>query len=504
MELLAVGTRWDTAGVPLPPDRPPADRPSFGAEVAWCGDLVVDPERDFVEVDVADRAGEARWLAAMGARYDRRLADTYLRGAAELAARCGEPGEARRREWGARAMVAELAVALHVPEVTLAHRLMRITMLAAFPRFVAAAEAGRVSSWHCDVVLDVFAGITDPAALAAADAALIDRALVATAPQLRTSARRWRSRHLPPTPEERTAHLADRHVRVTPADQDMVWLTALIPVAAGMAIDERLSQLAAVSDGAGDGRTKAQIRADALVDLLLSPGTAPDLTASADASATDAAEVIAACEDSSCDDEGGRGRPAMPTWVRGIRPDLVLTVPVLSLLGHSDEPAELEGFGPIDLDTARTLAAQAPSFVRALTDPETGAVLSVGRDRYRLPADLKRAVQLRDQTCRFPGCRRRARDCDVDHSTAWADGGGSDMCNLECLCRKHHRLKHAMGWTVTHRAGGVLDWTSPTGARYTTEPGALWPPPPPEPWACQPPSDPHPRVASAYPDEPPF
>lgn len=114
-----------------------------------------------------------------------------------------------------------------------------------------------------------------------------------------------------------------------------------------------------------------------------------------------------------------------------------------------------------------------------LTHPETGTVLSVGRDRYTVPADLRRAVAIRDRTCRFPGCRRRAASCDVDHSTAWADGGTTGLDNLATLCRKHHRLKHETGWRVVHEGGGTLRWHSPTGRRYRTRPAtALWPPPP--------------------------
>jgi hypothetical protein len=59
------------------------------------------------------------------------------------------------------------------------------------------------------------------------------------------------------------------------------------------------------------------------------------------------------------------------------------------LLGRDDLPATLDGYGPIDPVTARTLAGHAPSFIRLLTHPETGAVLSVGRDNYRVPQDLK-------------------------------------------------------------------------------------------------------------------
>lgn len=268
METVAVGTRWHLAAVPLPAAGPPVDRPSLGCEVGLEGLFLVDESRDPVASEVADRVGEARWLAAMSARYDQRLADTYLRGAAELAARSAAPTETRRREWGARGMLAELACALRLSETTLARRLTRITMLAAFPRLRDAAASGRVSGWHCDVVLDVFAGVTDAGILAAADEALAERASTATAPELRQAARRWRARHVPRTEEQRQAAVADRRVELTPADEDMVWLSALIPAAAGLAIDHRLSDIAAVAaSDSGDARTAQQLRADAFVAL---------------------------------------------------------------------------------------------------------------------------------------------------------------------------------------------------------------------------------------------
>ena len=437
MQTVAVGTRWDAAGAPLPEITPMPERGAMGAELWLHRDLYVDPEHDPLVVLVDERVGEARWLSAMSARYDRRLADTYLRGAGELAARASG-SDAERRAWGARSMLAELACGLRLPETTLARRLARTTMLAAFPRLVRAAESGQVPSWHCDAMLDVFTGVTDGDVLARADAALIGTALAGTAPQLRAAARRWRARHVPRTDEQRRANLSARRVDVTPADDDLCFLTALVPAAQALAIDQRLEDLAAAVADAGDERTRQQVRADALCDLLLSPGGftfAPDDGTDEPDDAADASDEKVAHDwaDDPAEIEAPNDRHsggALPGWVLGVRPELVVTVPVLSLLGQSDEPAELEGFGPIDLDTARMLAAHAPSFTRVLTHPETGAVLSVGRHRYRIPDDLKRAVRLRDRTCRFPGCRRRARTCDIDHSRAWAHGGTSDACNL--------------------------------------------------------------------------
>jgi hypothetical protein len=155
----------------------------------------------------------------------------------------------------------------------------------------------------------------------------------------------------------------------------------------------------------------------------------------------------------------------------GVVPTVVVTVPALSLLGHDAGAAELHGFGPIDIHTARKLAARAPSFVRILTHPDTGETLSVGRSRYRPPPDLRLALLLADETCRFPTCNRRAESCELDHTTDWAHGGETTRANLHHLCPKHHHLKHdTTDWTVQARPDRTLEWRSPTGRHYTTTP----------------------------------
>ncbi len=388
MEMVAlVPGSGRTVGVPLPElDRARAPLLDTG------GDLSPDDEGADPISRVTSAVAQADRLATAAAAFrDELVATAYRDGAAEYAARLTHLPPAERRDWGARAMLAELACALRIPEGTLARRLARQAALAAFPRFREANAAGLLSSWHCDVMLDVFGHVDDEAALAAADEALIGKALELTPSELRVPARRWRARHVPKTDDERRRNLADRHVAVSSADDDLCWLTALLPAAQAMAIFHRLSDAATRASGPDEPRTLDQLRADAMCDALLR-GADPASTGVGDG-------------------------------LSGIVPTVVLTVPVLSLLGHSDEPADLEGFGPIDIETARRLAAQAPSFIRVLTHPETGAVLSVGRERYRVPADLKTALAIRDETCRFPGCRRRAMRCDVDHAHAWHRNG---------------------------------------------------------------------------------
>jgi hypothetical protein len=108
---------------------------------------------------------------------------------------------------------------------------------------------------------------------------------------------------------------------------------------------------------------------------------------------------------------------------------------------------------------------------RLLTHPHTGAALALGRETYVVPADLRAFLRLRDETCRFPGCSRRAGRCDVDHTVADVSGGPTDATNLAHLCRSHHRLKHDTRWAV-RQAGldGTLTWTAPSGQEHTTRP----------------------------------
>ncbi|MGQ1838480.1 DUF222 domain-containing protein [Kocuria turfanensis] len=160
--------------------------------------------------------------------------------------------------------------------------------------------------------------------------------------------------------------------------------------------------------------------------------------------------------------------------------------------------AELEGYGPVPVGMVERIAARAPSWSRILTCPVTGTVLDRDRTTYAVPADLKHRLRARDGTSRFPGCRRRAARCDLDHTVAWADGGRTSAGNLAHLCRHHHLVKHRKGplgrWRVEHvgrgssdlerpdpdlsaaeRSGpldqrGVLEWTSPAGQVHRTYP----------------------------------
>ena len=120
--------------------------------------------------------------------------------------------------------------------------------------------------------------------------------------------------------------------------------------------------------------------------------------------------------------------------------------------------------------TAWALAAGG-TWRRLVTDPVGGTVIDVGRTRYRPPAGLADLVRTRDRACVFPTCQTPAERCDIDHLTAWSQGGTTSLDNLVVLCEAHHRLKHTPGWALTrNNTSGTLSWHTPDKTVYQRHP----------------------------------
>ncbi len=309
-----------------------------------------------------------------------------------------------QREFGTRSFIAELATTLVAAR---AHRRRpgrrRRRRARRHPATLHALAAGAISLPQLRSIFETLTGLPADAA-AALETAALDRAAQQTNAALRRRLRTLRERlHPEPLDTRHRAAALDRRVVLEPAPDGMAWLSLYLHAERAHAITDRLHRLAdtdtahrlprrradATSDpSTPDPRTRAQRVLDTATDLLLA-----GLRTNHDGHPVDGdAQIVAR---------------------------VLVTVPVLTLLGHTDEPAELDGYGPIPADTARHLAAHAPSFHRILTHPETGAYLSYSRTTYRVPADLARYLRTRDGTCRFPGCARRATTCDLDHTTPW-------------------------------------------------------------------------------------
>jgi len=336
-----------------------------------------------------------------------------------------------------RELVFDIAVRLRIPErsaeTLIGESQALLHRLTATHRLLA---DGAISYGHVKVLVDATAGLPEEVA-AGFEAELLPAALELTVAKFREHARRRREALHPETIDERRrAAAADRAVWLDPQRDGMTQLTALLTAETAAAAHDRITRIAEANGTAGDTRTLAQRRADALSDLLIDGDTCT------------------------------AGTPVG----HGIRPQVMVTVPVLTLIGTGTAPGNLSGYGPIGPETARELAARAPSFARILTDPVTSAILDFDRSKYAVPADLTAVLRLQHETCSAPGCNRPAQQCDLDHTTAYSDDGTTCLANLAPLCPTHHNLKHHSSVSVRKIGDGAMEWTTPTGRVVVVQP----------------------------------
>lgn len=374
-----------------------------------------------------------------------------------------------RAELAYRAVRAEVAALTRQSERTVERQMCHAQALSRdYPDVYETYRAGRISHQHTAVIIDagtVIGSIEhDPDAESrrrAYETAVLEAAVVETPARLRPIARRLAEQYAEQPLAERHEQARTRR-RVVLVDQEdgMADLIAHLPAVEAHGIYRRLTAMsrqiehaeAAAPAGAGAGmgagpkrRLRDEIRADLFTDLLL-----------------ESAPTAVAAED-----------------LAGVRAQVQVFIPA-SVLGpevaaragwaaqSGPEPAVLGGYGPISPDTARELVTEASVWDLVRRDEVTGEVRSV--DRYRPSEQMRRFLRVRDQRCRFLGCRRSATECDLDHTIDAAKGGPTATTNLAHLCRAHHTLKHHTGWRVTQRRDGTLDWVSPTGRGYTDRP----------------------------------
>lgn len=134
--------------------------------------------------------------------------------------------------------------------------------------------------------------------------------------------------------------------------------------------------------------------------------------------------------------------------------------------GPPVEVAELDGYGPITPDVARALAHSGGTWQRLVTDPLSGALLDVGRTRYRPPAAIADFVRNRDGHCVVPACSTPAESCQLDHIDGWAFGGITSAATLATMCPNDHAGKTTGAFELRHLGDGDFLWTTPTGHRY--------------------------------------
>ena len=367
-----------------------------------------------------------------------------------------------------RSIRLELAAATRITEYAAGRLLMHAEALVSrYPSVLDSLWGGRITEKHAEIYVDLLDEVPPELRGQVCDRALV---LAETQPvgSFRRALRDLISRVSARTLEQRyQTAITRRRVWVERGVDGMDQFGLFHPGVEVQAIDGRITAMAKVIAAAdGETRTLDQIRADIVADLLIDGTTAH-----------------------------------LPATVSGIKAKVVVTVPVLSLLDPiSDaapddvadategrvrqepagepngtmvaDPPVVEGIGPIPLSVARELCGGASSWMRVLTHPETGMVLSVGRDRYQPPAALRRLVRWRADRCMAPGCGMPASRCEIDHQVRWTDGGETCLDNNVPFCKGHHLVKDNTNWLVRQIAdsGGAVEWISPTGRRYVVHP----------------------------------
>lgn len=184
-----------------------------------------------------------------------------------------------------------------------------------------------------------------------------------------------------------------RRLRLHPGEGGCLGLSGTLDAEGGVLLRTALEPLAA-KDGPEDHRGRAQRLADALVELAahrLDTGSIPQRASQrTHVQVTTTLETLAALA----------GAPGAETEFDGLLPDT----------------------------TVQRLPCDS-TVTRVLLDAES-AVIDVGRSRRVVPGATRRALNVRDRGCRWPGCGRPESWTAAHHIVHWVHGGRTDMDNL--------------------------------------------------------------------------
>ncbi|WP_275776762.1 HNH endonuclease signature motif containing protein [Paenarthrobacter sp. Y-19] len=333
------------------------------------------------------------------------------------------------------------------------------------PHTMAALESGQLNEWRATLL------VKETACLSVEDRAAVDEELAADTGTcdgkgdraITAAAKAAAYRRDPRSVAQRASHAAtERTVSLRPAPDTMTVLTALLPVAQGVAAYAALSRAADTARSSGDARSRAQVMADTLVERMT-------------------------------------GRPG---GISGVELQLVMTD--RTLFQGDSEPARLQGYGIVPAEWARTLlgaggteppAAEEESTGRDIADisdhefsvwlrrlyiaPSSGELITTDSKARLFPLRLRRFIETRDHTCRTPYCDAPIRH--TDHIVPWQHGGPTTLANGAGLCEACNHTKEHPGWTATTTTPTdpttgtrhTINLQTPTGHTYQSTPPPL-------------------------------
>ena len=106
----------------------------------------------------------------------------------------------------------------------------------------------------------------------------------------------------------------------------------------------------------------------------------------------------------------------------------------------------------ITADQARRLACNA-RIIPAVLGGES-EILDLGRAQRLFSAAQRRALLLRDRTCRAEGCDIPGTWAEAHHWVAWHSDGDTDLDNGVLLCSHHHHRAHDPDYTAERMSNG--------------------------------------------------
>ncbi|CEA08768.1 HNH endonuclease [Arthrobacter saudimassiliensis] len=357
------------------------------------------------------------------------------------------------------------------------------------PCTLAGLAAGRISEWRATLIA------RETACLDPADRAEVDRLIAGNLDEVeRLGDRRLIGRlrrhtyRLDPRAVVNRARKAEaeRYVSLRPAPDTMCWLTALLPVAQGVAVyaalsraaDSARSHAAAHPDAGGSAgaggqpRSRGQVMADTLIERITGRDPAQPPRMEVQLVITDRTLLHGDNEPALL-----HGYDTVPApWAR----DLVGSA-LAAATGPMDPggttvttPKTTTAGQPADAPTARGRPRQQPSpdltLRRLYTAPGTGELIAMDSRARAFPPGLARFIISRDQHCRTPWCGAPIRH--IDHAEPYAQGGRTTASNGQGLCENCNYAKQAPGWRS--RSGTAMDTlpggTTPLGNRSKAGP----------------------------------
>lgn len=320
------------------------------------------------------------------------------------------------------------------------------TLIERLPRLAEVFVAGDLEYGHFTAIAARTALIIDPDVLT-----VLDEQLAAAAPGWCARSRDWVAGQVdwmvldldPEAVRIAKQRRIDRHIGVEPTGQGLADLFGTVDAVDAAVFDKRLDQLARTVC-AGDPRTHAQRRADAIRALSEGRSRLECQCGSADCPAGDA---------------------QAPTGGVVIH----VLAEQATVEGDGDTPGLVPGYGAIPAEQVREMAP------RAQCRPVPRAGDLAAEQGYRPSARLADFVRARDLTCRWYGCDAPAEVSDIDHTAPWPYGL-THPSNTKLYCRTHHLVKtFCPDWVDAQAADGRVVLISPAGRIYTTTPdGALF------------------------------